>query len=456
VSTLRDRLTRLKGTDSKGPNDSSIGERARTQALGLESRAARKQEQEASSSPILTAGPEWDALGVYPVMTEAGSFLRRQTRYTPDYKHGHYQLGALVEAAASLSAMTGSHRPPVSAGQLLFIDTETTGLGIGAGNVPFMIGVGLYQNEEFLVEQLFIRHPGEEAAMLTYLQELLGACSAIVSYNGRTFDWPIIRNRFVMNRLRLMKEEPLHLDFLYPSRSLWRNTLESCRLSRVEEDRLGIFREEDVPGSLAPTLYFQYLAEGNAEVLRGVFEHNERDIMTLATLAVHLAKAIEGELETEAMDAEEAYRLGLWLDKLGRTACAEQVMEQLAQRDDEQLHGHLNELAAWYKKNGEWEAAVSLWSRSVRREGSRLAGSLEPYIELAMYYEHRMKDPRSALEYALEARELHQRRQSFTRTTTAAKWRAEAEQLERRVDRLGRKLAAGGEKRGVSGAPGSQ
>ncbi|UJF35968.1 ribonuclease H-like domain-containing protein [Paenibacillus hexagrammi] len=177
--------------------------------------------------------------------------------------------------------------------ELLFFDTETTGLGVGAGNVPFLIGIGYYSAEQFVVEQLLIRNHAEEYAMLTYVQALMSRFSRLVSYNGRTFDWPLLKNRFIMNRIKIDDSHILQLDLLYPSRSLWRNTLPSCRLSKVEESRLDFERSDDVPGSMAPTLYFQYLAEQDPNILQGVLTHNEHDILTLAALSIHFGKLLE-------------------------------------------------------------------------------------------------------------------------------------------------------------------
>src|SRR5690606_31514066 len=129
-----------------------------------------------------------------------------------------------------------------------------------------------YEADGFTVEQMFIRNPSEEAAMLHELRGKLEERDVLISYNGKCFDWPIIKNRYILNRVKDTGEDPYHLDFLYPSRSLWRNTLPSCRLSSVERERLGLSRIGDVPGALAPALYFQYLAEGDPVILEGVFD----------------------------------------------------------------------------------------------------------------------------------------------------------------------------------------
>jgi hypothetical protein len=331
---------------------------------------------------------------------------------------------------------------PVSHESLLFFDTETTGLGIGAGNVAFMLGLGYYATDEFVVEQLFIRNPAEEIAMLAYFHELSSRFSHLVSYNGRTFDWPIIQNLYIMNRLDFAPHRPLHLDFLYPSRSLWRHTMPSCRLGKVEEQQLRFFRLEDVPGSLAPALYFQYLAEGDPEVVRGVFVHNEMDILSLAGLAIHFGGALGGNLSPLFMEAEEVFRLGLWLDRMGKGELAEEAFAHLLHRSSDECASYWIPLAAHYKKKKDEAKAVRLWNLAAERlaEDRRGLASPEPFIELAMYHEHKKKDFSAALRFAEEAHRQLIKRSSFIRPT--AKQRGEQEELKKRIKRLKGKLEA--------------
>src|SRR5690606_2166830 len=173
--------------------------------------------------------------------------------------------------------------------------------------------IGFFTDDEFVVQQLFVRNPGEEYAMLAYFAELASEYTHIVTYNGRSFDWPILQNRFVLNRIPFDGSELEQLDLLYISRNLWKHSLESCRLSKVEEERLGIRRVDDVSGALAPMIYFQYLADGNIEPLEGVFFHNELDVLTLATLASHLGAILNGDADWQRLEAEDLYRIGVWL-----------------------------------------------------------------------------------------------------------------------------------------------
>ncbi len=423
MSALKDRLNRLKKTSSPQPEPSP-----------------------SQPEPQAPAGADdgWGKLGARLEETDWGRFVKRVCTYPLDYRHGRYTIGQLAEQAGALAWLQrdrdgGAGEGP-RCGDILFFDTETTGLGVGAGNVPFMIGIGYYRPDAFVIEQLFIRNPGEELAMLVYLREKLHAFTHVASYNGKSFDWPILKNRYVLNRLEFSLERTLHLDFLYPSRSLWRSTLSSCRLGNVEERRLGIVRADDVPGSLAPALYFQYLSTGDPETVAGVFRHNETDILSLAGLAVHFSCVLRGDFSPEDMSCEELYRLGLWLDQMGRDELARRAVDSLLERPFAQLREVVLPVAALLKKKGRYEQAARLWERAVHHGSQASAAGLEPLIELAMYYEHRRKDIGKALFYAEEALKQAWKRVSMSRGDS--KQRIAYEQIKKRMERLRRKQSA--------------
>jgi len=449
----------------------------------LRERLVRFHKPQEADQPALSPPPEggeWARIGAELHTSPWGSFVRRRRAYGPDSRHGRHRLRELADVAAELSAF-GSDGAAVRAESLLFFDTETTGLGVGAGNVPFMLGVGYVLRETFVVEQLLMRNPAEEVAMLRYLQELLGRFTHVVSYNGRTFDWPIVQSRFVLNRLELDDSELVQLDFLYPSRSLWRYVLPSCRLSSVEEERLGFERLDDVPGSMAPARYFQYLADKDPAVLEGVFVHNEHDVVTMAALAIHLGKWLAGhftgdgglggpEDELERMGVDELYRTGVWLDKMQRPELARQVLDHLYGRlcggagstrsvagvqgvgagVGEEMAAHARTLlllAGFYKKQGHYERAAVLWLRHVEHDGGGWGLVLEPYIELSMHYEHREKNIREALHYAEAAWQRLQRRRTLQRaerTKTAEEEAALGKRLQRLKAKLDKLAERGG------------
>ncbi|WP_052487475.1 ribonuclease H-like domain-containing protein [Gordoniibacillus kamchatkensis] len=507
MSGLKERLQRLKRPAAEGGSGGGLrGADAGVEdsrAPGKESGNEQKDAGRASSAAAdeRVAPPGWERLGGVRVERNAhGAFLLREQVYAPDYRHGKEALGELAELAGELGLLAGGGSPlrqtrrqrartvaargigsantdgtTMRAGEgeeaaehgieqalqperLLFFDTETTGLGVGAGNVPFMVGLGFYDADRFVVQQLFIRGPAEEAAMLAYFEHLLARFTHIVSYNGRSFDWPIVQNRFVLARRKRQEDVWRQIDLLYPARSLWRTSLPSCRLSAVESEKLGFRREADVPGSQAPMLYLQYLAEPDPGIIAGVFVHNEHDIVSLAALAIHMAKLLRGKEPVEELGDEELLRLSLWLDKLGRAELAERTRAQLALR----LHGGgprpgrdrlLLELAAAYKKLGRYDSAAELWRRFVAERGGSFACPVEPYIELAMHGEHRERRYGEALAYTEEALRHVWKRMSMSRVSDQQRELAEA--LQKRIRRLRDKLRREQTASAAEAAPGS-
>lgn len=434
---LRERLNRLKKKDSTGslPTETASemgppdGKESQADPSSGHSTMLPQEEEKGPSAE------GWERMGVQYESNEWGSFLIRKRTYPADYLHGRYPIGDLYRVCPSLSAMAGTEGgQELHPEELLFFDTETTGLGIGAGNVPFMLGMGYYRSGAFVVEQMLIRNPAEEVAMLAYFNRLLLRFSCLVTYNGRTFDWPIVRNRFVLNRMELEREPSVQLDFLYASRSLWRNTLPACRLGIVEESRLGHTRVDDVPGSLAPTLYFRYLSEGDPAVLAGVLDHNEQDVLSLAGLAIHFGRALRGELELTGMEAEELYRLGKWLDRLGCAEQAAHAFERLLQCSSREADEFRLELAALYKKKGDYDSALALWKGLAAGAASTGLTAIEPFIELAKYYEHKVKDYGTALAYAEEAYQIAWRRETLVRRHQ--KRQPVLEDIRKRIERL--------------------
>ncbi|GGF89849.1 ribonuclease H-like domain-containing protein [Paenibacillus abyssi] len=437
MSGLRERMNRLRGAS---PQSSAAEDEAENRPLQDSDRLKPSEEE-----PEDRLSGEWSRMQVRTAANDWGSFLLREVFYPLDYQHGTHRLMELIDASAALSAFhRGSEETPApSAYNMLFLDLETTGLGVGTGNVPFMVGLGYATFDRFVIEQSLIRHPAEERAMLAYLAEKLKNFDYLVTYNGRTFDWPVLAGRYIMNGLGRLDSRLLHLDFLHPSRSIWRNTLTSCKLSHIEEERLNIKRHDDVPGSLAPSIYFQYLADGDPAPLEGVFRHNEIDMLSLACLAIRFAHLLGGRLGIDVPypeDQEELLRTGLWLDKMGLTDLAETLFARLADKDVPTGSWCLP-LAARDKKVGNWERAVLLWQKIALSAEASALPSYEAHIELAMYNEHRSKDLPSALRYAESAMQLALRRPQSRRNDP--KLRAELEAIANRLERLRRKQNKG-------------
>lgn len=332
-----------------------------------------------------------------------------------------------------------------------FIDTETTGLSLGAGTYTFLIGIGFYElatheaafssdvQSAFVVQQFFMRHPGEERAQLHLVEEALDRATGIVSFNGRGFDMPLINNRFVLASMPPPLAGAPHLDLLPPARRLWKARWGSCSLGNLERNVLGLQRTtEDVPGYLIPDIYRQYYLTGAAtEMLARVFYHNLQDVVSMALLGARMARYFRRE-EADALmtdlDAAECISLGRCYDALGWIEASARSYRAVLQRTtavDSQVLA-LRELSLLYKRQGWREQAAELWEAWISTVPSE---DLTPYIELAKHHEWHTGELAAARGWAAWALRIAEGRPAgFEREDLVT-------QLQHRLARLERKLA---------------
>lgn len=303
-------------------------------------------------------------------------------------------------------AADGSFSPE----SVVFVDLETTGLERGTGTYAFLIGIGRVHRDVFRVRQFFMRDYHEEPAVLEGVRRELDGARGVISFNGLSFDWPLLATRAVMNRLP-WPQLP-QLDILYPARRLWKPVTGDCRLRRLEEDILGVRREGDVPGSLIPQLYFRYVQTGDAAPLAGVFEHNRKDVLTTAALAAYVGSALGAPLAAaplgRPLPGSELLAIGRlcverreWAEGI---ACLQEALRRGLPRTLERQCRKL--LATTYRRLGRHEEAAAQW-RALAEDG---AFGVEPYVELAKYYEHQAKDYGQARRWTLQAMDVVQRR----------------------------------------------
>ncbi|HEY9595082.1 MAG TPA: ribonuclease H-like domain-containing protein [Spirochaetia bacterium] len=283
--------------------------------------------------------------------------------------------GAVVEWPPQLSRGAGE--------RILFYDTETTGLSGGAGSVIFLFGAAWGDGDDLVVEQLFLTDfPGEPDFLLA-VRDLCGAFGSFVSYNGATYDSHLLRTRFLMNRVAW--EPGPQLDLLHHARRLWKTITGDCSLGTIEERVLGVRRESDIPGEEIPGVWLDFLRTGRPGLLPTVFDHNARDIASLAELYRLLGRIYRGDATGVTVD-EQA--LGRWL--MGRSPeRGEGILTRAFDRGNAEAG---IALGFHHKGNHEWEKAAAAW-RSVLA-GSR---SVVAAIELAKHFEHRVRAPREAL-----------------------------------------------------------
>lgn len=278
--------------------------------------------------------------------------------------------------------------------RILYLDTETTGFA-GAGTVAFLIGVGWLGDEGFTVEQYLMRDYPEEIFQLQKLQEVLARFDVICTFNGRSFDVPLLRDRFLMNRMSPACLEKPHIDLLHIARRIWKLRLKKCNLGRLEEAVLGICRVGDIPGAEVPQRFFSYLKTGQFDLLRDVIDHNAQDIASLCVLLSRMAWMYEHP--EESIHAEDVFSMGMALERFHHPEEARRCY-RLASRGKMRSQGQLR-LAVSYRRGGDRLMAKEIWQAMViRREGG-----ITPYIELAKHYEHVEKDLPAALEMTRRA-----------------------------------------------------
>jgi len=266
---------------------------------------------------------------------------------------------------------------------LLFYDLETTGLSGGAGTLAFLAGFGWIKNDRLIINQYFLHDFPGEIDFLLLIKELLTDDKILVSYNGKSFDHPLLRTRFLMKGLKL----PLmsEIDLLHTSRRLWKKRLPSCRLSTIEDSILDIHRVNDIPGIEIPDIYFNFLKTNNSEPLDGVFKHHLQDIESLAVLFSYMEERWNRSSIISEYDRTSFGKLML---SRGRAEGLDLLQESFLNKDTEA--GKI--VSIYYKRRKEFSAAAEIWKKMWKNENDVFQG-----IELAKYYEHKTKDIESAL-----------------------------------------------------------
>jgi len=336
------------------------------------------------------------------VETSLGKHYETETLYPRHKPHGSADVGALADLSADLlETLSNGAVRGVPPSEWAFLDTETTGLAGGTGTCAFLVGVGRITPEGFRVRQFFMRDYGEEASSLDALTRHLDPFRVLITYNGRTFDQPLLETRYRMNRARPPFSRFEHVDLLYGARRLWKLRFESCRLVDLENRILGVERHGDAPGALIPYLYFEYLRTQEIQRLVPVFHHNATDILTLACLTAIVPLAFNDPANAPLRHGAELAALGRWLREAGEIEQAAALFRRAidANREaslrDDLLFRTLWDLAALERKRGQHQAALEIWTD--------LAGSKNPFQvraheELAKHYEHEVKDYARALE----------------------------------------------------------
>jgi uncharacterized protein YprB with RNaseH-like and TPR domain len=385
-----------------------------TRLAHLRKLGVRRGARDLSRPPVPRSAAESCALPGEAIETPFGPVWVRTVRCPLSEQPGLAEL-LNVEPAAWAALGQDPALETLDPTSAAFIDTETTGLSIGTGTYTFLIGIGTYEAPQppvppgggnagpgqlagghFVVQQFFMRNPAEERAQLHLVEEALGRCTGIISFNGRAFDLPLVQNRFILARVPPPLAGAPHLDLLPPARRLWRGRLDSCRLGSLEQQVLGVRRtEEDVPGWLIPEIYRDYYRTGVAnEILARVFYHNLVDITSMVLLAARMARHFRPSEPArylrdlpplDCISLARCYEALHW-PEAGEAAYRAALAGPLGDSERARI---VRDLGFLLKRQERLDEAAALWEEWI----SSIPGDdPTPYIELAKYHEWRTGD----------------------------------------------------------------
>ena len=337
------------------------------------------------------------------VSTHRGDAFISTSHYPLDYQHGQVPI-LFSEGLETLSLWAGDERlPSMKPEDFVFLDTETSGLSGGTGIYAFMVGAGRFEDGGFKLVQFFMRDPGEEAALLEALTQFLAPASVMVTYNGKAFDGPLLKTRYRLHDMPIPFNDMIHLDLLPLARRLWRDRLPSRTLKYIEENVLSAPRSsEEVPGYEIPYLYFDYLRNGDARPLMGVFYHNNMDIVALAAMLNHMNHMLAEPMHESIEHGLDRISLAKLFEDLGKWDQAAQLYERGLQDSlpEADFGVAVRRLSTLQRRRGDLDAAMALWEKAAGD------GHIYAHIELAKHHEHRRRDHQIAIQWTRSARDL--------------------------------------------------
>jgi uncharacterized protein YprB with RNaseH-like and TPR domain len=394
-----------------------------------------------------------DVLGGRIVANRFGRALVIDRRYESDRFHGTRRVGECdVADGDTLKLLDPGLPPPDGTGErMLFVDLETTGLSGGAGTVAFLVGCGWFDMGAFQVRQFLLTSYAHERALLCAVAECFGATSLLVTYNGKTFDVPVMETRWLFHRMPLPLESVRHFDMLHPARRLWRGRDDTakdaagdggCRLGTLERVLCGVRRVGDIPGMDIPARYFRFLRSGDALPLEPVLEHNRLDLISLAAVCAHAVQLAEEGI-ARCRDAAETLALGKVYERAGCLARAVSCYEHAAADASAPIDVVLEaiyRLGLRLRRDRRYADAAGCWRRLLDVKQGRLGRRstlLAPLRQfateaLAVHHEHRERDYEGAKELTLQLLEEGE----------ALAGPVKVEATRRRLARLDRKLSA--------------
>jgi uncharacterized protein YprB with RNaseH-like and TPR domain len=330
------------------------------------------------------------------ILTSFGETFLHTEKFAKDYQQGDVTLSTPVGITTLARWAKTPQLEPLFFRDLIFLDTETTGLSGGTGTFIFLVGIGFQTDEGFQVKQFFLRNPAEETAFLSALDESVSGFQGLVTFNGKSFDIPILRTRYTLNGFSSPFSGMNHIDLLPLARRLWKYRLSNRNLSVLETEILKMERSnEEIPGWMVPEMYIDYCRNGDSRPLKGVFYHNAMDIISLAGLLIKISSLLDSEKLEVQNEGVDIMAVGKLFESLGDDPEAKTFFETALQKPMEASHRMLAEksYALLCKRNGKWDLSIPIWKNLAA------SGDWDSCVELAKYYEHTLGDYSEARYY---------------------------------------------------------
>jgi uncharacterized protein len=445
--TLLDRLARVKALQK--PSNTVVQNSSSSSQTAMANGFPESHfEQRPGFSPCIPEGAERlaELLGAKLVQNKYGEHLALRKWFshvangvkTDCSPLGHGLADERVDASALRLLAPNAPEVVADPRQWLFLDTETTGIMGGTGTYPFMVGIAWWDAGGLEVEQFFMRDHGDEHALLVTLAERMAERCVLITFNGKSFDWPLLETRYRMTRKLRPPTPQAHLDFLHPARNLWRLRIGSVRLWELERHVLGWNRGPDLVSELIPETYFDFLRGGPPEPIVPIFLHNQMDLRGLAALSSRIVSML-AEHGREEKDGFELFGLSRICERRGETKRARKNYEQsiaLSELPLESDRAAKKSLARIAKREGDLSLARDLWQGMLghSREG------IEAYEQLAIYYERHSGEAHRAAKVSRDALSALQQARRLGSIGTGAYQKLRG-RFKRRLARVERKTA---------------
>lgn len=345
---------------------------------------------------------QWQDAGLKFIKDEKGFYFVKETFYHSEHIHGNIGLNKLQQAKIFMQEVYPTHPLTIAIeSPFCFYDTETTGLK-GAGVLIFLNGVLKEVEKGFLLTQYVLADPGQEVSFLRAIDFWKNE-QTIITYNGKSFDLPQLVTRWTMNRNDLPRLKQYHqIDLMHSSKRIWKGELERFKLKQIEEMKLGFRRENDIPGHLAPIIYFDAVKSGNPTNLMKVLKHNEWDILSLVTLYILSVELLQ---EKEVVETATTYtNIGKWFRDLKTMDASQDWFTFVVNNfSDEETSIAYYFVGLHLKRAGLYEEGLQAFIQALKEISGKYR--IEVYIELAKLFEHQLKDFPKALEMTQQCME---------------------------------------------------